>query len=64
MWPFAVIQHQIFSHSLIKQIQVLKKQQFIEFNKLFSKCPVKSLTGRRRFADETAGMIGRVSCPT
>ncbi|KLP66612.1 hypothetical protein ABR38_22700, partial [Enterobacter kobei] len=25
MWPFAVIQHQIFSHSLIKQIQVLKK---------------------------------------
>ena len=37
MWPFAVIQHQIFSHSLIKQIQVLKKQQFIEFNKLFSK---------------------------
>jgi hypothetical protein len=22
------------------------------------------LTGRRRFADETAGMIGRVSCPT
>ncbi|MFM3310812.1 hypothetical protein AB8Q85_29710, partial [Klebsiella pneumoniae] len=30
-------QHQIFSHSLIKQIQVLKKQQFIEFNKLFSK---------------------------
>ena len=36
MWPFAVIQHQIFSHSLIKQIQVLKKQQFIEFNKLFS----------------------------
>jgi hypothetical protein len=49
MWPFAVIQHQIFSHSLIKQIQVLKKQQFIEFNKLFSKCPVKSLTGRIHF---------------
>ena len=24
MWPFAVIQHQIFSHSLIKQIQVVK----------------------------------------
>ncbi len=49
MWPFAVIQHQIFSHSLIKQIQVIKKQQFIEFNKLFSKCPVKSLTGRIHF---------------
>ncbi|CAM4023143.1 hypothetical protein SB6095_05282 [Klebsiella quasivariicola] len=49
MWPFAVIQHQIFSHSLIKQIQVVKKQQFIEFNKLFSKCPVKSLTGRIHF---------------
>ncbi|SYU53527.1 Uncharacterised protein [Klebsiella pneumoniae] len=49
MWPFAVIQHQIFSHSLIKQTQVFKKQQFIEFNKLFSKCPVKSLTGRIHF---------------